>query len=101
MRKRNIKINVYLNEEENKLLKEKSNKVRLTQSDFIRKLIKDYKNDEQSQINIKDIAKIISDNTNDLLKLKNKLHYLGYFREEDFLQDKISVMNSLLANIEH
>lgn len=39
IRVRNIKLNVFLNQEEQKLLKEKSNKIRLTQSDFIRNLI--------------------------------------------------------------
>lgn len=43
MRKRNIKINVYLNEVEKKMLIEKSSKVKLSQSDFIRKLIADLK----------------------------------------------------------
>lgn len=99
MRTRNIKINVYLNEEENKLLKEKSNKAKLSKSDFIRNSIEDYKEDEQLQIDLKGIAKIILDNTNDLLKLKNRLHYLGYFKEEDFLQDKIDIFNILIKNI--
>ena len=44
MRKRNIKVNVFLNEEEKKMLKVKSNKARLSQSDFIRNLINDYAN---------------------------------------------------------
>lgn len=39
MRTRNIKINVYINEEEKKMLKEKSNKNKLSQFDFIRNLI--------------------------------------------------------------
>ena len=44
MRTRNIKLNVFLNEEEQKILKEKSNKARLSQSDFIRNLILNYSN---------------------------------------------------------
>ena len=42
MRARNIKINVYLNEEEKKMLEEKSTKTKLSQSDFIRNLIEDF-----------------------------------------------------------
>ena len=34
MRKRNIKINVFLNEDEKRMLVEKSNKARLSQFDF-------------------------------------------------------------------
>ena len=39
MRARNIKINVYLNETEKKMLEEKSNKAGLSQSEFITKQI--------------------------------------------------------------
>ena len=50
IRIRNIKLNVFLNEEEQILLKEKSNKARLTQSDFIRKLITEYDNNDNPYI---------------------------------------------------
>lgn len=42
MRKRNIKVNVFFNEEEKKMLEEKSKNSKLSQSDFIRTLIKRY-----------------------------------------------------------
>ena len=40
---KNIKINIYLNETEKKMLKEKSSEMKLSQSNFIRKLIDDFK----------------------------------------------------------
>lgn len=43
MRTRNIKINVYLNQNEKKMLEEKSSKMKFSQSKFIRKLIDDFK----------------------------------------------------------
>lgn len=50
MRIRNIKINVYLNEEEKKILKDKSNKARLSQSSFIRNSIESFNFNELSHI---------------------------------------------------
>lgn len=46
MRKRNIKVNVFLNDVEKKMLEEKSNKVKLWKSGFIRFLIRDYTDDK-------------------------------------------------------
>ena len=98
MRKRNIKVNVFLNEEEKKMLEEKSNKARLSQSDFIRNLIRDYTNDKPLEINIDNIVNNIFNITDDLSKLKSKLHYLGYFHEEEYLQNKIDNLNDLIKN---
>ena len=42
MRTRNIKINVYLNQNEMKMFEEKSSKSKLSQSEFFRMLIQDY-----------------------------------------------------------
>ena len=43
MRNRNIKINIFLNEEENKILNEKVKKSGLNKSEFFRKIILDYR----------------------------------------------------------
>ena len=42
MRKRNIKINIFLNEDEKRIFDEKVKKSGLTKSDFFRKIIQDY-----------------------------------------------------------
>ena len=47
MRKRTIKKQLWLDSNENKLLKEKANKSGLTESEFIRSCIKGYKIKEQ------------------------------------------------------
>lgn len=65
MRNRNIKFNVFLNERKHDLLIEKTSKVRLTQSDFIRKLIKDYTYETKTKIDIDTIIKSV---INDLSK---------------------------------
>lgn len=92
MRTRNIKINVYLNEEEKKMLEVKSNKARLSQSDFIRKLISNYKDNE---IDINEIISVLSENINCLFKVKNKFHYLGYYQDEEAIQFKIDYLKNL------
>ena len=88
IRIRNIKLNVFLNEEEQKLLKEKSNKARLTQSDFIRNLITEYDNNYLSDIDINNIKNIFSSTINDLNKLRDTMYRLGYYQLVEFI-DKI------------
>ncbi len=80
------------------MLEVKSNKARLSQSDFIRNLIRDYTNDKPLEINIDNIVNYIFNITDDLSKLKSKLHYLGYFHEEEYLQNKIDNLNDLIKN---
>ena len=96
MRKRNIKINVFLNESEKKMLEEKSNKARLSQSDFIRNLIHNYTDDKSLEVDISNIVNNIFTITESLSKLKSKLHYLGYFHEEEYLQNQIENLNNLI-----
>lgn len=88
IRIRNIKLNVFLNEEEQILLKEKSNKARLTQSDFIRKLITEYDNNDLSNIDINNIKNVFSSTINDLNKLRDTMYRLEYYQLVEFI-DKI------------
>ena len=88
IRVRNIKLNVFLNEEEQKLLKEKSNKARLTQSDFIRNLITEYDNNDLSNVDINNIKNVISSTIDDLNKLRDTMYGLGYYQLVEFI-DKI------------
>jgi len=46
-----------------------------------------------SNNSIHHIAESLQEIFNDLLKLKNKLHYLGYFEDENFLQCKLNDFN--------
>lgn len=47
MRKRNLKVNVFLNPDEKKIFEEKAKKSGLNQSEFFRKIISDYQLKEQ------------------------------------------------------
>ena len=89
MRTRNIKINVYLNGTEKKMLEEKSSKIKLSQSDFIRKLIDDFKINSLSNNDINYIIESLENRINELLKLKKRLHNFGYFEDEEFLKNKM------------
>ena len=71
MRKRNIKINIFLNKIEKKMLIEKFNKTQLSQFDFIRKLNNDYTKDDVIKNNLEEklqLLKIVGD----LYLLKNR-----------------------------
>lgn len=98
MRKRNIKLNVYLNEEEKNMLQRKANKAVLSQSDFIRQLIYDYIEFDTSKKNITDIKISLLNINDDLIKLKNKLHNLGYKNGEMFLEELLYRLSNIITN---
>ena len=93
MRNRNIKLNVFLNEREHDLLIEKTNKVRLTQSEFIRKLINDYKYESNHQVDINTIIKSV---INDLSKINDYMHRWRYTEFENLLNRDINDLNNLI-----
>ena len=96
MRTRNIKLNVFLNEQEQKLLKEKSNKARLSQSDFIRMLIEDYSDESKHKININRINATIKSTIENLTKLKVKMQILAYYQIVEFIDNIIDKLNLLI-----
>lgn len=93
MRNRNIKLNVFLNEREHDLLIEKTNKVRLTQSDFIRRLIKDYTFETKPKI---DIDTIVKSSIKDLTKVNDYMHRLRYEKIIVVLDKVINDLNKLI-----
>ena len=96
MRKRNIKINVFLDEEEKQMLVEKSNKSKLSQSDFIRKLINDYANDDGTKSNLEEervqLLKIIEN----LSLLKRQMDFLGYRDYSNLIIRQINQIKNIL-----
>ena len=105
MRIRNIKINVFLNEEEKWLLLKKCNKARLSQSDFIRKLMVeqtinletkyDFKNLNDAEITSFVLTRLLENNhinlNADKSKITNQEHINGLLDSHyDFLQGKIN-----------
>lgn len=72
-----------------KMLEEKSTKTKLSQSNFIRNLITDFKEDSLSKQDINYIADSLQESITELLKLKKRLHNFGYFEDEEFLKNKM------------
>ncbi len=89
MRTRHIKINVYLNENEKKMLEEKSSKMKLSQSDFLKMLIQDYSENKILNKDIEEIIISLSDVYNNLFELLNKLNRLCYYDFAYFLNEQI------------
>lgn len=96
MRNRNIKLNVFLNEREHDLLIEKTNKVRLTQSEFIRKLIKDYTYETKSTINSETINTIVKSSIKDLTEVNDYMHRLRYEKIIIVLDRVINNLNKIV-----
>lgn len=86
MRNRNIKINVFLNEEENNMLNEKTKKSGLNKSEFFRKIILDYQLKEQPDERFYEILSQLrgmANNLNQMARTYNR--YQGYMREDKFI----------------
>lgn len=97
MRKRNIKINVFLNEDEKRMLVDKSNKARLSQSDFIRKLINNYTNDNVTKNNLEEKVQLLEIIEN-LSLLKHQMDFLGYRDYSNLLIKQIDQIENILNN---
>lgn len=85
VRIRNIKINVFLNEDEKRIFDEKVKKSGLNKSEFFRKLILDYKLKEQPDERFYEILaqlRGMANNLNQMARTYNR--YQGYMREDKF-----------------
>ena len=85
MRNRNIKINIFLNEDEKKIFDEKAKKSGLSKSEFFRKVILDYQLKEQPDERFYEILSQLrgmATNLNQMARTHNR--YQGYIREEKF-----------------
>ena len=94
-----MKLNVFLNEEEQKLLKEKSNKARLTKSDFIRFLITEYDNNNLYNVDVENIKNVILSTINDLNKLRDTMYQLCYYQLVEFIDKIIEKLSQNLFNV--
>ncbi len=96
MRTRNIKINVYLNETEKKMLEEKSSKIKLSQSDFIRKLITEYYGSNITKNNLEKTVNSLSKIAEGFSSLKNQMDFLRYSDYSNFIAKQISNINNII-----
>ena len=102
MRIRNNKVNVFLSDDEKFILKRDSSKLNLSQSEYIRNLIVGYEikilevkeevKPKKEEYIIENIAKVLEENINCLIKVKNRFHHLGYFEDERAIGTKIELL---------
>lgn len=100
MRTRNKKINVYLNEDEKSTLLKKSNLAKLSQSDFFRMLIQDYSEKKVLNKDINESIVSLTEVSDNLSKLSNKLNRLCYYDFVDFLNEQIYDIKKVITKIQ-
>ena len=91
MRERTIKQQIWLNQQEKNLLKEKAKKVGLTESEFLRSCIKGYKIKEQPTEEIKSFQRDITgiaNNINQIAHIANSSKYIAN-NDLDYVQKKV------------
>ena len=96
MRARTIKQQFYLNAEEKKLLKEKSKRAGLNESEFIRSTIKGYKIKEQPTKEIIEFTKDISGIANNINQIARMINTRGYVRDNELEYIKKTLTKFLL-----
>ncbi len=83
MRKRTIKKQIWINQDEENILKLKSKKSGLNESEFLRSCIKGYKIKEQPTKEIREFIKQISGIANNINQIAIAVNTVGYIRDED------------------
>ena len=87
---------MFLNEMEKRMLVEKSNKARLSQYDFIRKLISDYTKDNISKNNIEEEKRKLLKIIEDLSLLKRQMDFLEYRDYSNLIIKQIDQIKNIL-----
>ena len=83
MRERTIKKQIWIKQEEDNLLKLKSKKAGLNESEFLRSCIKGYKIKEQPTKEIKKFIKQISGIANNINQIAIRVNVSGYIQKEE------------------
>lgn len=83
MRKRTIKKQIWINQDEETLLKLKSKKSGLNESEFLRSCIKGYKIKEQPTKEIREFTREIIGISNNINQIARAVNTVRYIRDED------------------
>ena len=83
MRERTIKQQIYLNAQEKNLLKEKSKKAGMNESEFLRSCIKGYKIKEQPTKEIREFTRDISGIANNINQIARAVNSARFIRNND------------------
>ena len=96
MRERSIKKQFWINQDEENLLKSKSKRAGLNESEFLRSLIKGYKIKEQPTKEIRDFIKQISGISNNINQIARTINSTRYIRNEDLEYIKNTIPQFIL-----
>lgn len=96
MRERTIKQQLYLNAQEKNLLKEKSKKAGMNESEFLRSCIKGYKIKEQPTKEIREFTRDISVIANNINQIARAVNTTRYIRDEDLEYIKKTIPQFIL-----
>ena len=96
MRERSIKKQFWINQDEENLLKSKSKRAGLNESEFLRSLIKGYKIKEQPTKEIRDFIKQISGISNNINQIARAINSTRYIRNEDLEYIKNTIPQFIL-----
>lgn len=96
MRERSIKKQFWINQDEENLLKSKSKKAGLNESEFLRSLIKGYKIKEQPTEEIRNFIKQISGIANNINQIARTVNSTKYIRNQDLEYIKNTIPQFIL-----
>lgn len=96
MRERSIKKQFWINQDEENLLKSKSKRAGLNESEFLRSLIKGYKIKEQPTKEIRDFIKQISGISNNINQIARTVNSTRHIRNEDLEYIKNTIPQFIL-----
>ena len=85
MRNRNIKINVFLNEEENKIFNKKVKKSGLNKSEFFRKIILDYQLKEKPDEKFYEVLSQLRGMATNLNQIARAYNRYGYVNNDKYI----------------
>lgn len=93
MRKYSIKKQFYVDQKEDDLLKLKSKKAGLSESEFLRSCIKGYKIKEQPTVEIREFIKQITGIANNINQIARVANGTRYVQDKDLEYVKIKLQN--------
>lgn len=96
MRERTIKQQIYLNAQEKNLLKEKSKKAGMNESEFLRSCIKGYKIKEQPSKEIREFTRDISSIANNINQIARAVNTTRDIKDKDLEYIKKTISQFIL-----
>lgn len=98
MRTRVYKKNFWFNEEEKKVLSEKSLSVGMTESDYIRSLVLNYKPKEKPDDRFYEVMKTMRNTSNNLNQIAKRANMLGYIDESAY-KEEVENLNKFIDEV--